>query len=50
MLLKDGANMPIEFIDGQHHLEDKELLSQEVSNLLGVDCVWVRGPDWIQQG
>jgi hypothetical protein len=47
--LKDGANMPVEFIDGQHPHEDKEFLAQEASTLLGVDCVWVRGPDWIQE-
>jgi hypothetical protein len=46
--LENGANMPLEFIDGQHPHEDKEFLSQEVRNLLGVDRVWVRGPDWIE--
>ena len=48
--LKDGSNIPFEYIDGQHPNEDKEFLASEVGFLLGVDCVWVRGPDWIQEG
>jgi hypothetical protein len=48
--LKDGSNIPFEFIDGQQPHEDKEFLASEVSSLLGVDCVWVRAPDWIQEG
>ena len=48
--LENGANIPFEFIEGQQPHQDKEFLSQEVSALLGVNCVWVRGPDWIQHG
>jgi hypothetical protein len=48
--LKQGSNMPFEFIDGQHSFENKQALAIEVSSLLGVDCVWERGPDWIQEG
>jgi hypothetical protein len=47
---KEGSNMAFEFIDGQHPFENKEALAIEVSSLLGVDCVWMRGPDWIQEG
>ncbi len=48
--LKEGSNMPFEFIDGQHPFENKEALAIEVSSFLGVDCVWMRSPDWIQKG
>jgi hypothetical protein len=48
--LKEGSNMPFEFIDGQHPFENKEALAIEVSSLLGANCVWQRGPDWIQEG
>jgi hypothetical protein len=48
--LKADSNIPFEFIEGQLPREDKEFLAREVSDLLGVDCVWVRAPDWIQEG
>jgi hypothetical protein len=43
---EEGPNVPFEFIEGQHPRADKEFLAGEISDLLGVECVWVRGPDW----
>ena len=42
---ENGPNTRFEFIEGQHPREDKEALASEVSDLLGIECVWVRGPD-----
>jgi hypothetical protein len=46
--LKDASTIRFEFIEGQHPQEDKEALASEVSDLLGIECVWVRGPDWTE--
>jgi hypothetical protein len=46
---EDGPNIPYEFIEGQHPRADKEFLAEEISDFLGVECVWVRGPDWISE-
>jgi hypothetical protein len=46
--LEDGSNIRYEFIEGQHPWEDKEALASEVGDLLGIECVWVRGPDWTE--
>jgi hypothetical protein len=49
LLLKRVQTLPFEFIEGQHPRADKEFLAGEISDLLGVECVWVRGPDWIEE-
>jgi len=36
---------PVEFRDGELPNDDMEILGEEISELLGVKCHWVRGQD-----
>jgi hypothetical protein len=46
--LEAGSNMMVEFIEGQHPLENKEALAIAASSSLVVVCVWERLPDWVK--
>ena len=41
--LPDSA--AVEFREVEHAEDDMEILGEEISNLLGVKCHWVRGQD-----
>ncbi len=36
---------PVEFREGEHPDADMEILGEEISKLLGLQCHWVRGQD-----
>jgi len=42
------SSVGVEFIEGEHPGDDKELLRKKISQQLGVECQWVRGPGWTE--
>lgn len=35
----------VKFMEGEHPQDHLETLGEEIGNILGVECHWVRGPD-----
>jgi hypothetical protein len=44
--LQDGV--AVEFVEGEHPGDDKEVFRKKIIERLGVDCVWVKGPNWTE--
>jgi len=42
------SSVGVEFVEGEHPGDDKELLRKKVSEQLGVECQWIRGLSWAE--
>jgi len=42
------SSVEVEFVEGEHPGDDKELLRKKVSEQLGVECQWIRGLSWAE--
>jgi hypothetical protein len=42
------SGVGVEFVEDEHPRDDKELLRKKISQELGVECQWVKGPDWAE--
>jgi hypothetical protein len=45
--LKAGG-VGVEFIEDQNPRDDKEILRKRISQRLGVECKWIKGPGWTE--
>jgi hypothetical protein len=43
-----GSNVGVEFREGEHPDDDKEIFGKKISGILGVECHWVQGPTWTE--